>query len=80
MYILYIYIYIYMYIYIYIYILYLFAIFHFIVSALYESTPDYIPIHHIMYVEYGNKPLLLLLLSCGRFVLAVFLDFTIFSM
>ena len=29
----------------------------------YESTPDYIPIHHIMYVEYGNKALLLLLFN-----------------
>ena len=30
--------------------------------ALYESMPDYIPIHHVMHVEYGNKVLLLLLL------------------
>ena len=30
--------------------------------ALYESMPDYIPIHRVMHVEYGNKGLLLLLL------------------
>ena len=29
--------------------------------ALYESTPDYSPIHHVMHVEYGNTVLLLLL-------------------
>ena len=26
-----------------------------------EAFTDYIPIHHVMYVEYGNKALLLLL-------------------
>ena len=45
----------------YIYILYFFAIFHFIV---YVGTicvnANYIPIHHVMHVEYGNKALLLL--------------------
>ena len=30
------------------------------IYALYESTPYYIPIHHVMHVEYGNKSLLLL--------------------
>ena len=41
-------VYIYIYIYIYIY-------------RHYESTPDYIPIHHVIHVEYGNKALLLLI-------------------
>ena len=31
-----------------------------VLYALYESTPDYLPIHHVMHVEYGNKALLLL--------------------
>ena len=34
------------------------------IYALYESTPDYIPIHHVMHIEYGNKALLLFNYMC----------------
>ena len=46
MYILYLYLFIYLLLYLYIFIYYI-------------STPDYIPIHHVMHVECGNKALLL---------------------
>ena len=48
------------------YILYLIFICHISFYCIYRhymsQTPDYIPIHHVMHVEYGNKALLLLLL------------------
>ena len=47
------------------------------------STPDYIPIHHVMHIEYGNKALLLLLYSlyygCDYYVIVIILFWNIFA-
>ena len=50
------------------YILYLYLIFicHISFYCIYESTPDYIPIHHVMHIEYGNKALIIIIIITSQ--------------
>ena len=51
---------------IYLYLIFICHISFYCIYRHYESTPNYIPIHHVMHTEYGNKALLLLFMEAFK--------------